>query len=182
VFAQALTEIIRRLDDAQAHHLLERYALIGGFAVSAWGVPRATHDLDFALALGSADPVTLSRHLLADFQMGDPDDPLRGVFRTTSVLSEGHSIPVQLVLFPSTWTSMIFRDGIESLEIFGCMVPVVSWQSLVLLKLYAGGPQDLVDAQQILALRQPTQSDLHTLSTLADQLSLSAAWERFIAY
>ena len=181
VFAQALAEIIRRLDDAQARHLLEQYALIGGFAVSAWGVPRATHDLDFALALGSADPVTLSRHLQAEFQMGDPDDPLLDIFRT-SVLSEGRSVPVQLVLLRSTWTQVIFRDGIESLEIFGCMVPIVSWQSLVLLKLYAGGPQDLVDGQQIFAVRQPTQSDLHTLSTLADQLSLSAAWERFIAY
>ena len=181
MFAQALKEIIRRLDDAQGHHLLERYALIGGVAVSAWGVPRATHDLDFALALGSTDPVTLSRHLQADFQMGDPDDPLRGVFRT-NVSSEGWSIPVQLVLLPSKWTSVIFQDRIESLEVFGCMVPIVSWQSLILLKLYAGGPQDLVDAQQILAVRQPTQSDVHTLATLADQLSLSTAWERFIAY
>lgn len=97
MFAQALAEIIRRLDDAQARHLLEQYALIGGFAVSAWGVPRATHDLDFALALGSADPVTLSRHLQAEFQMGDPDDPLLDIFRT-SVSSEGRSVSVQLVL------------------------------------------------------------------------------------
>jgi hypothetical protein len=160
---------------------LERYVLIGGFAVSAWGIPRATQDLDFAVALGSADPVTLSRHLQADFQMGDPDDPLRGVFRT-GIVSEGRTIPVQLMLLPSKWTSVIFRDGVESIEISGCMVPVVSWQSLVLLKLYAGGPQDLVDAQQILAVQQPTQSELLTLSTLADELGLSAAWERFLAY
>ncbi|WP_447598638.1 hypothetical protein [Nitrospira sp. Nam80] len=181
MFAQALAEIIRRLDDARARHLLERYALIGGFAVSAWGAPRATRDLDFALALGSADPLSLSRHLQADFQAGDTDDPLRGVFRT-SIVGDDRSVPVQLVLLPSPWTSVIFGNQIESLEILGCMVPVVSWQSLILLKLYAGGPQDFIDAQEVLALRQPTRSELQTISSLAAQLDLSAAWERLIAY
>ena len=73
MFDQALTEIVRRLEDARTHHLLDQYALIGGLAVAAWGVPRATHDLDFALALGSADPAALSRALNARFQAGEDD-------------------------------------------------------------------------------------------------------------
>lgn len=60
MFAQALTEIVRRLDEARINHLLDQYALIGGFAVAAWGVPRATHDL--GLLLLSALP-TLRRCL-----------------------------------------------------------------------------------------------------------------------
>ena len=88
VFAQALTEIVRRLDDARTHHLLDQYALIGGFAVAAWGVPRATHDLDFALALGSADPAALSRHLNARFHSGEAEDPLRGCPRCGAVLQQ----------------------------------------------------------------------------------------------
>jgi hypothetical protein len=62
------------------------------------------------------------------------------------------------------------------------MVPVISWQSLILLRVYAGGPQDFIDAQQVLAVRQPTRSELQTISSLAVQLDLSAAWERLIAY
>lgn len=178
MFAQALTEIVRCLDDARAHHLLDRYALIGGFAVAAWGVPRATHDLDFALALGEADPAALSRHLDAEFQPGDADDPLRGVFQTTTTM-EGVSIPIQLIVLPAVWNAIIFR-GVETLSVLGCAVPVVSWQSLMLLKLYAGGPQDLLDARQILAARQPTSAERQAVSALADQVGLSAAWQALL--
>jgi len=41
--------------------------------MAAWGVPRATPDLDFAGALGSADPAALSRALNARFQAGEDD-------------------------------------------------------------------------------------------------------------
>lgn len=179
MFAQALAEIVRRLDDARTHHFLDRYALIGGFAVAAWGVPRATHDVDFALALGASDPAALSRHLRAEFQPGDAEDPLRGVFQMTTMV-EGVSIPTQLIVLPAAWTAIIFR-GIETLSVFGCAVPVVSWQSLILLKLYAGGPQDRLDAQQILAVRQPTQAEQQAVSALANQVGLSAAWQALIA-
>jgi hypothetical protein len=36
VFQEALTEILSRLEAAQNRRLLQAYALIGGFAVSAW--------------------------------------------------------------------------------------------------------------------------------------------------
>jgi hypothetical protein len=174
VFAQALTEIVRRLDDAQGQHLIEQYALIGGFAVSAWGIPRATQDVDFVLALGSAKAASLATYLHAEFHPGESDDPLRGVFRT-SVTVDDLSVPIQLVLLPPVWNTVVFAQ-VESLPVFDCTVRMVSWQALVLLKLYAGGPQDLLDAQQILAVRQPTQAERHALAALADKVGLSAAW------
>jgi hypothetical protein len=178
VFAQALTEIVRRLDDAQARHLVDQHALIGGFAVSAWGVPRATHDVDFALALGGSDPAALSRFLQVEFQPGGSDDPLRVVFRT-KVAADELSVPVQLFLLPPVWNALIFED-VHSLPVFGCMVRVVSWQALILLKLYAGGPQDLLDAQQILAVRQPTEPERRAVAALADRVGLLAAWQRLV--
>ena len=179
MFAQALREIVRRLDDAKARHLLDQYALIGGFAVSAWGVPRATHDVDFAVALGSSDSAVLSRFLQAEFQPGEPADPLRGVFRTT-VAVDDRSIPVQLILLPPAWNAIMFRD-VESLSLFDCTLRVVSWQALVLLKLYAGGPQDLLDAQQILTVRQPTPAERQAVAGLAGKVGLSAAWQALIS-
>ena len=146
--------------------------------MAAWGVPRATHDLDFALALGSADPAALSRALNARFQAGEDDDPLRGVFQTT-VTIEGVSIPIQLIILPAAWNAIIFH-GIEQLSVFRCEVPVVSWQSLILLKLYAGGPQDLLDAQQILVVREPSQAEKQIVSALADQVGLLSAWQVLI--
>lgn len=89
------------------------------------------------------------------------------------------AVPIQMVLLPPAWTSIIFR-GIETLPVFGCVVPVVSRQSLILLKLDAGGPQDLLDAQQILAARRPIQAERQAVSALADQIGLSTAWKALI--
>lgn len=168
----------RRDDTCTLPYLLRRYALIGGFTVAAGGVPRATHDLDFALALGSGDPAALSHHLGAEFQSGNADDPLRGVFQTTKMI-DGVSIPIQLILLPAVWNAMIFR-GIETLSVFGCAVSVVSWPSLILLKLYASGPQDFLDIQQILAVRRPTHAEKQTVFALVDQVGLSAEWQALI--
>ena len=178
MFAQALTEIVRRLDDAQARQLVKQYALIGGFAVSAWGVPRATHDVDFAVALGTANASAVAQFLEAEFRPGEPNDPLRGVF-TLHIAAGDRSIPVQLILLPPAWNAIIFRN-VESLSLFDIALRVVSWQALILLKLYAGGPQDVLDAQQILAVRQPDPVERETIARLADTLGLSAAWQTFI--
>lgn len=178
MFAQALAEIVRRLDDAKAKGLLNHYALIGGFAVSAWGIPRATQDVDFALAIGSTNPATLSHHLHTEFQPGEADDPLRGVFRTHVTVDDG-SVPVQLILLPSEWNSIVFQD-LEALSLFGHAIQVVSWHALILLKLYAGGPQDLLDAQQLLTVRRPSESERQTVSALAKRLGLTATWNRLL--
>lgn len=179
MFAQALTEIVRRLDDAKARHLIEQYALIDGFAVSAWGVPRETHDVDFALALGSSDAAAFARHLHAELQPSEPDDPLRGIIRT-SVTVDHLSVPIQLILLPPAWNALIFQE-VESLSVFGCTVRVVSWQALILLKLYAGGPQDLLDAEQILAVRGPTPAERQAVAALATKVGLLAPWQALIA-
>ena len=178
MFAQALTDINQRLNDAKVRGLLEQYALIGGFAVSAWGIPRATQDVDFALALGSADPVTLSHHLNAEFQAGEPDDPLRGVYRLI-FSTEDHDIPIQLILFPPHWTSLLI-ESVVVLSVLGCTIPVISWQTLILLKLYAGGPQDLIDAQHILDARQPSESEIRSIASLAVRVDLLSEWNRLI--
>lgn len=170
MFDQVLTIITRRLNEAKAQGLLKHYALIGGFAVSAWGIPRSTQDIDFALALGSTNPDALAHHLKAEFSPGESGDPLRGVFQLNLSI-EDQEIPIQLILLPSWWTSIIM-DGIENLSVLGCSVPVISWEGLILLKLYAGGPQDLLDAQHILTVRQPTENEIEKLSQLADQVDL----------
>ncbi len=174
MFGQALTDIIRRLNEAQANGLLQQYALIGGFAVLAWGVPRATHDIDFVLALGSSGPTALSRHLGAAFSPASPDDPLREVF-TVTLMIEGESIPVRLILLPPAWTPVVFRK-VTPLSVLGCLVPVVSWPALLLLKLYAGGPRDHLDAQELLAGRRPSKDELQEIAALAEMVGLSAAF------
>ena len=171
MFPEALATIIGRLNQAQDKGLVQSYALVGGFAVSAWGVARATQDIDFAVALGTSEPTPLAAYLGATYQSGDADDPLRGVFRLT-VTCGGEEVAAQLIVLPPKWADVVFR-GVETVKVFGCAVQVVSWQALVLLKLYAGGPVDLQDAKGILAVRKPDAGDRNSLIAQADALGLA---------
>jgi hypothetical protein len=171
VFPEALSQIITRLDQARENRLLHAYALVGGFAVSAWGVARATQDIDLAVALGTSEPKALATYLGAVYEAGDADDPLRGVFRLI-LRSEGQDVPVQLIVLRPKWVDEVFRD-VEPVNVLGCAIPVVNWKPLVLMKLYAGGPVDIQDAKSILAVRKPNSADRKSLIARADVLGLA---------
>lgn len=170
MFSEALNQIIERLQQAHKDRLLHSYALIGGFAVSAWGVARATQDIDLAVALGTSEPQVLATHLGATYEPGGIDDPLRGVFRL-SLKYDGQDVPVQLIVLRPEWAQVAFKE-VETLSVLGCSVPVVNWQALVLLKVYAGGPIDMQDARNILAVRNPNVMDREYLIAQADALGL----------
>ena len=59
MFQEALADILSRLETARTRGLLRTYALIDGLAVRP-GVPRATQDIDFAVATGPAGPRALA--------------------------------------------------------------------------------------------------------------------------
>lgn len=179
MFREALIDIVRRLEQARQDGLLQAYALIGGFAISALGLPRATHDIDFALYLGRANPCSLADTLGGQYRPGAPDDPLAGVI-TLAVKASGQAIPIQLVLLPPRWTPVLF-DQVQTLRVLDCSVPVVPWRPLILLKLYAGGPQDLIDAERLLAIKRPDPVALGALHTLAETVGLSRALADLLA-
>jgi hypothetical protein len=170
MFPEILSHVITRLEQARKNGLLQAYALIGGFAVSAWGVSRATQDIDLAVALGTSAPLALATHLGATYEAGDADDPLQGVFHLT-IENNGQAVPVQLIVLRSKWANVAFTE-IQTLNIIGCVVPVVNWHALVLLKLYAGGPVDLQDARSVAAVRNPDAAERETLVVQADALGL----------
>jgi hypothetical protein len=69
---------------------------------------------------------------------------------------------------------------IQPATLFDSNVPVVSWQILVLLKLYAGGPQDLADAKTILAVRRPKPEEIKEMSSLATKVGLTHDLRRLL--
>ncbi|HEV7671729.1 MAG TPA: hypothetical protein VGS22_24670 [Thermoanaerobaculia bacterium] len=136
-----LTQVAETLDAAGIPN-----ALIGAMALAAYGVNRATADID----LLTTDSRCLSAELWADLKSrgvdfrirkGDLSDPLAGVVRFSA---EGES-PLDVVVGKFTWQRRI----LERAEPLG-EHRVVRAADLILLKLYAGGPQDAWDIQQLL--------------------------------
>lgn len=93
-----------------------------------------------------------------------------------SITVDDFSVPFQLVLLLPAWHPVVFAQ-VESLPVFGCTVHVVSWQALILLKLYA---EDVLDVQHILAVRQPTPAERRALAVQAEAVGLSTAWHALI--
>ncbi|HEX3554575.1 MAG TPA: hypothetical protein VIA62_15240 [Thermoanaerobaculia bacterium] len=131
-----------------------RHALIGALALSAYGINRASVDLD----LFAADASCLRPDLWADLQSrgvdvqirkGDLTDPLAGVVR----FQAPGETPVDIVVGKFAWQTRL----LERAEPIGGIL-VVRAADLVLLKLYAGGLQDAWDVQQLLA--RPFREDL----------------------
>jgi hypothetical protein len=136
-----------------AIHLAERqipFAVIGAAALAVHGVSRATRDLDLlTLAPECLDSATWE-FLEADgvtvrVRRGDADDPLAGVVRFTAP-GEG---PVDLVVGKNPWQAAIL-SRVRRARVAGVDLPVARASDIVLLKLYAGGPQDAWDVEQLL--------------------------------
>jgi hypothetical protein len=144
-----LDEISSTLDAAGIRH-----ALIGALALAAYGVNRATVDLDlFATDASCLRPDfwtdLRNRGISVEVRKGDLTDPLAGVVRFRTA---GES-PIDVVVGKFAWQARI----LERAEPIGATL-VVRAADLVLLKLYAGGLQDAWDVQQLLA--RPSREDL----------------------
>jgi hypothetical protein len=115
------------------------------------GVSRSTRDLDlFTLTVECLEssmwlPLAASG-IETRLHRGDADDPLAGVARFTA----GGDDPVDLIVGKSRWQADIVGRSRET-SVEGARIPVADVSDLIALKLYAGGPQDAWDIEQLLA-------------------------------
>lgn len=125
--------------------------VIGATAMAAHGVSRSTLDVD----LFTTDPRALQQRswdrlnsdaIDVEIRHGDASDPLRGVVRFEGPGER----PVDLIVGHGGWQAQVFVDA-EPVRFGSIELAVVNPVALVLLKLYADGPQDRSDIIQLLA-------------------------------
>jgi hypothetical protein len=131
---------------------LERHqvpaAVIGGVALAAHGIARATLDTDLFVV----DARLLSEAAWADWTgseqrdvfRGDDDESLAGSVR----LSRGEEV-VDIVVGRPGWQAVLDRR--QMVQVGDRHIPIVDRADLILLKLLAAGPQDLVDVELLVA-------------------------------
>lgn len=128
-----------------------RAAVIGAAAMAAHGVARATMDVDLLLvgleSLDSDAWEDLRRSgVNVEVRRGASDDPLVGVIR----LRHASDLPVDVVVGGASWQRRAIDRAVVS-QILGVDAPVATAHDLILLKLYAGSPQDRWDVTRLLA-------------------------------
>lgn len=138
------------------------YAVIGGYAVAAWGEERATRDIDLLCLSDSREIIrTLKEdHLQFEHRLGDWDDPISEVIRIDMGDSENPFEVDILVGIKNAPIGILSR--IRKLTIEGLVIPVASPEDVLLLKLLAGSARDLEDAKSIMQI-QSSKLDLELM-------------------
>jgi hypothetical protein len=167
-FARALRTLTALFNSAsRATKIPIRFALIGGLGVSAWGVVRATQDIDL-LADSDLDPMRdpefrkrLQGYLeekgcVVEWKIGGFDDPVPLLLRLKLHRSAG-GMTVDILWAHKRYQREALVRSIP-LRVGRFEVPVLHPEDLILMKLEAGGPQDLLDVETLLSNPPPVLS------------------------
>ena len=137
------------------------YAVVGAMAAAVHGVLRASFDADALLSIGTAGLKELERGFQAagfktDLRRGDMGDPIGAVL----TLRDNFENRVDLLVGIRGFDPMAFSRAIE-VSLDGESLKFVGLEDFVAMKLFAGGPQDVVDARSALeAAPEPPNREL----------------------
>lgn len=129
------------------------YAVIGAMAAAVHGAIRATTDADALLSVTLSRLGTLKKAFKragfeSELRLGDAEDPIPALL----LLRDRHGNRVDLLaglrgLDPDAFSRLII------LPFQGSTIPVISREDFIAMKCFAGGPQDIADAEIALRLR-----------------------------
>jgi hypothetical protein len=159
----AAHDVLAALDEAQIPA-----CLIGGMAVSRWGQPRATADSDLAALAPYGEEARALDVLLARFEPRRTDARAFALQHRVLLISAGGvGVDVALAAFPFETEAIAaatpWQLGLVSLR-------TCSAEHLVVYKLVAARPQDLIDVEGIVR-RQGRRLDVEAIRRWGRELA-----------
>lgn len=145
------------------------YAVIGGYAVAAWGEERATRDIDLLCHAGHTKALLDAlngEHIRFKHRIGDYDDPIPEAIQIEMGPDSG-PFEADILIGIRGAPHNIF-DRVRTVAVEGLDIPVVSPEDLVILKLLAGSARDLEDAKSVV-LVQGDKLDLNLIRRLCPE-------------
>lgn len=132
------------------------YAVMGGFAVRLYGIPRPTYDVDFTVALERQRLPAIYRSLEElgytipeQYATGWVDIVAEMPVVKVRLYSEGRGIDIDVFLAESAYQRQLLARRRRE-EVDGRPVWFVSAEDLVLLKLLSYRPRDVADVSNVL--------------------------------
>ena len=124
--------------------------MIGGLAVQRWGEPRQTRDVDLTLLTGMGGEEQFVDPLLARYAARIPDARRFALERRVLLVRTSSGIPLDVSLGGLPYEARIL-DRATSFDVeSGVSLVTCSAEDLVILKAFAGRPQDWLDIEGVI--------------------------------
>ena len=147
----------------EVHRILTAHAIphafVGGLALNAWGIPRATFDIDLCIVLGPGEQPRLLEALRelgwsADevYHRGWRDEMAGIPIIHAHYPTEGALVRVDLMVADTPFLRSVVERK-TAVDIGPAAVPVCRAADLVLFKVLADRQKDRMDVQNILAIQ-----------------------------
>lgn len=146
------------------------YCIIGGLAVIRWGNPRATQDVDISLLTELGREEDYIERLLMAFA---PRIDEAGEFAQQSrvlLLSATNGVPLDIALAAFPFEELVISRASEFKFARGVSLRTAAAEDLVVLKAFAGRPQDWIDVEGIV-IRQGATLDWHYIEEHLESLN-----------
>jgi len=163
-----------------------RYAVMGGFAAGAWGLPRPTFDAEIAVVV---DEDSLMR-LFDGLEREGFDVPAEHRTGFRDVVGGFEKVKVNRFLDRHVWRTDLFvvngpfltsaLDRAKQVTIGRRHVQVMSPEDIILLKLIANRRKDQADIEEIIGLCK--NLDVPYLNSWATKLELAERLRQFISF
>lgn len=150
------------------------YGVVGALAASVYGTVRATIDADALVSMTPPKLAALEKLLrkggfAADLRRGDPDDPIPALIAISDRFGNRVDILGGLRgLDPEAFERTI------SVAFSGTNLRIIGREDFIAMKCFAGGPQDMADAQEAL-MAAGSSIDLDLLRRITRRFGRPAA-------
>lgn len=168
--------VIERLDTLHVP-----YMVTGSVAVSYYGIPRSTHDIDFVVAIQHSDAKSIREKFEHDFYISDIEHAIHH-HQMFNMIHQISQIKVVCWIHHRTdeYRSLAFEKR-TPIELFGTSLFIITKEDLIIAKLlwYNEAESDihLRDIIGILKIQQGN-IDLSYIQQWCDKLSLTKHWNK----
>ena len=149
-----------------------RCSVIGGLAVQRWGEPRQTRDVDVTLLTGLGGEEAFVDPILEHYPARCPDARRFALERRVLLVETGTRIPLDISLGGLPFEEAVI-DRSTPFEIEpGVRLTTCSAEDLVILKAFAGRPQDWLDVEGVIVRQRRALDRRQVLAELRPLLEL----------
>lgn len=153
------------------------FCVIDGLAVQTWSEPRFTRDVDATIFVGFGGERQAIERQLTVYSPRIPDAIEFALLNRVLLIEDSQGCPIDLALGAMPYErEMIARSSFETIDPRQAAVRVCGASDLIILKTFAGRPQDWLDIRGTI-IRNPRkldwkliQSELEILLSLKEEL------------